>query len=149
MPDHPLPKKVFFDELSSGDRSRGRPRKRYKDTLKVALKRCDMEAWKGLIKRGVSEYEQQFMKEAVDKCRRWKERAASPLITDQLFPCPHCNCRFRAPFVVVSHLRTHALASMLYDDPLLHLSVNRAHLHSELELLSLLLLLLGRSLMIG
>ena len=40
MPDYRLPKRVFFGELCSGNRSRGRPRKRYKDTLKVALKRC-------------------------------------------------------------------------------------------------------------
>ena len=43
MPDYRLPKRVFFGELCSGNRSRGRPRKRYKDTLKVALKRCHIE----------------------------------------------------------------------------------------------------------
>ena len=121
MPDHRLPKKVFFGELVSGDRSRGRPRKRYKDTLKVALKRCDIDpgswevlaqdrtAWRSLTKRGVSEYEQQFIKQAVDKRSRRKERAESPPVTDQLFPCPHCDRRFRAPIAVVSHLRTHVL----------------------------------------
>ena len=39
LPDYRLPKRVFFGELCHGQRSRGRPKKRYKDTLKVALNR--------------------------------------------------------------------------------------------------------------
>ena len=35
LPDYRLPKRVFFGELCHGQRSRGRPKKRYKDTLKV------------------------------------------------------------------------------------------------------------------
>ena len=38
MPEYRLPKQVFFGELSTGNRSRGRPIQRYKDTLKAALK---------------------------------------------------------------------------------------------------------------
>ena len=121
MPDHRLPKLVFFGELCSGVRSQGRPRKRYKDTLKVALKSCNIDpgsweilaqdrtAWRGLIKRGISDYEHEFIKLAVDKRKRRKERAESPPVADQLFPCPHCARRFRAPIAVVSHLRTHSL----------------------------------------
>ena len=47
MPDYRLPKRVFFGELCHGQRSRGRPKKRYKDTLKVALNRCNIrpESW--------------------------------------------------------------------------------------------------------
>ena len=47
LPDYRLPKRVFFGELCHGQRSRGRPKKRYKDTLKVALNRCNIrpESW--------------------------------------------------------------------------------------------------------
>ena len=44
IPDHPLPNRVFFGELNSGGRSGGRPHLRYKDTLKIALKRCNIES---------------------------------------------------------------------------------------------------------
>ena len=43
MPDYRLPKRVFFGELDSGKRSCGRPRLRYKDSLKVALKTCNID----------------------------------------------------------------------------------------------------------
>ena len=66
MPDYRLPKRVFFGELNSWSRSRGRPRLMYKDTLNAALKRCNIDSdswetlaqdrstWRGLVKRGVS-----------------------------------------------------------------------------------------------
>ena len=119
MPDYRLPKRVFFGELCSGDRSRGRPRKRYKDTLKVSLKRCEIEpeswehvaqdraTWRNLVKQGVSKYEQEFIEQNVDKRRRRKERLAGPPTDGQSFPCPHCDRSFRARIAVVSHLRTH------------------------------------------
>ena len=62
MPDYRLPKRVFFGEFYSGDRSRGMPRKRYKDTLNVSLKRYEIEpeswehvaqdraTWRNLVK---------------------------------------------------------------------------------------------------
>ena len=43
MPDYRLPKRVFFGELNSGKRSRGRPCLRYKDSLKVALNMCKID----------------------------------------------------------------------------------------------------------
>ena len=38
MPDHRLPKKLLFGELQEGKRSRGAPKKRFKDRLKASLK---------------------------------------------------------------------------------------------------------------
>ena len=97
MPDYCLPKRVFFGELCSGDRSRGRPRKRYKDTLKVSLKRCEIEpeswehvaqdraTWRNLVKQGVSKYEQEFIDQNIDKHRRRKGRFAGPHTDGQSF----------------------------------------------------------------
>ena len=122
MPDYRLPKRVFFGELNSGSRSRGRPRLRYKDTLKAALKRCNIDSdsweilaqdrstWRGLVKRGVSAYEQEFIALEVDKRKRRKDRLATPTDPSQLYPCPHCNRSFRAPIAVISHLRTRPTA---------------------------------------
>ena len=82
MPEYRLPKQVFFGELSTGNRSRGRPIQRYKDTLKAALKKCnidpaswevlaqDRSAWRSLVKRGISDYEQQFIVQAENKRAR-------------------------------------------------------------------------------
>jgi len=42
MDDSRLPKRLLYGELSTGKRSLGRPKKRYKDTLKEALKLCDI-----------------------------------------------------------------------------------------------------------
>jgi len=40
--DNKLPKAIFCSELEEGTRSCGGQRKRYKDTLKANLKRCDI-----------------------------------------------------------------------------------------------------------
>ena len=69
MPDYRLPKRVFFGELCHGQRSRGRPKKRYKDTLKVALNRCNIRpesweevaqnknSWRTQVKNGMAAHE--------------------------------------------------------------------------------------------
>ena len=69
MPDRRLPKKILYRELEMGKRSHGGQKKRYKDTGKASLKdfnipteSCEQTAqdrakWRGLIRRGASEYE--------------------------------------------------------------------------------------------
>ena len=64
-----LPKKILYEELELGKRSHGGQKKRYKDTLKASLKDFntptepweriaqDWAKWRGLIRRGASEYE--------------------------------------------------------------------------------------------
>ena len=42
MPDHRLPKRLFYGELTEGHTARGGPRQRYKDALKTALKAFDI-----------------------------------------------------------------------------------------------------------
>ena len=67
MPDEGLPKKILHGELQIGKRSRGGQKKRYKDTLKAALKDLniptesweqigqDRTMWRDLMRRGAGE----------------------------------------------------------------------------------------------
>ena len=47
MEDHRLPKIALYGELSTGNRDRGAPKKRYKDSLKKSLSAChiDHQQW--------------------------------------------------------------------------------------------------------
>ena len=67
-----LPKKIFYEELEMGKRSNGGQKKRYKDTLKATLKDFnilpqDRAKWRGLIRRGASQYEAKRISEAQQK----------------------------------------------------------------------------------
>ena len=43
MEDDRLPKQLFYGELSQGKRGIGRPKLRYKDSLKANLKKCNID----------------------------------------------------------------------------------------------------------
>ena len=64
-------------------------------------------SWRSLVKRGVSNYEQEFIAQKIDKRKRRKERLENPPTTGEAFPCPHCSRTFRSRIAVVSHKRTH------------------------------------------
>ena len=120
MPDERLPKQLLYGELCAGKRSRGGQKKRFKDTLKVSLKRCgfdhnaweelasDRPAWRSKVRSGVTEYEKECIQNAMEKRRLRKKRAQKPPSPgQQLHPCPHCSRLFRAQIGLRSHLRTH------------------------------------------
>ena len=50
MPTDRLPRQVLYSQLPDGQRSRGRPRLRYKDTIKRNLKKRDIDTnlWKSM-----------------------------------------------------------------------------------------------------
>ena len=50
MPTDRLPRQVLYSQLPDGQRPRGRPRLRYKDTIKINLKKRDIDtnSWKSL-----------------------------------------------------------------------------------------------------
>ena len=121
MEDTRLPKRLLYGELTSGKRSLGRPRLRYKDTLKASLKRVDIPhttwedhaktrpVWRSLVRSGVTEYEDQRIKDKEEKRQRRKDRESSTSQTGSAphIPCPHCNRMFRARIGLISHLRVH------------------------------------------
>ena len=107
--DGHLPKQLLYGELCARKRSRGGQKKRFKDTLKVSLKRCgfdhnaweelasDRPAWRSKVRSGVSEYEKERIQNAMEKRRLREERAHKPPSPgQQLHPCPHCSRLFRA-----------------------------------------------------
>ena len=119
MPDERLPKKILYGELQVGKRSHGGQKKQYKDTLKASLKDFniptweqiaqDRTKWRGLIRRGASEYEAKRISEAEQKRAQRKTRAkASPTeLSSSDLSYSICNRPFRAKIGLISHLRTH------------------------------------------
>ena len=91
MPEERLPKKILYGEQEMGKRSHGGQKKRYKDTLKASLKDFniptdsweqiaqDRTKWRGLIRKGASEYETKRISEDEQKRAQRKPRSkASP-----------------------------------------------------------------------
>lgn len=84
-----LPKQMFYSELQSGKRSRGRPRKRYKDTLKNALQSVCINtnswvalaydgSWRSTVKSGALQCEQRNKTTADQRRGARKHRKTSP-----------------------------------------------------------------------
>ena len=122
MHEERLSKKIILSgELEMSKRSHGGQEKRYKDTLKVSLKDYniptesleqiaqDRAKWRGLIRRGASEYEAKRISEAEQKRVQRKARAkASPTeLSCSDLCCSICNRQFRARIGLISHNRTH------------------------------------------
>ena len=133
MPDERLRKKVirtFFGSRSSGilqegKRSQGGQKKRYKDTLKAALKDFniptesweqaaqDRTKWRCLINKGASQFEAKRICEAERKRKERKARAKGPS-SDSVqseFTCSICNRQFRAKIDLYSHQRARGPSS--------------------------------------
>ena len=85
MDDCRLPKRLFYGELSTGKRTTGRPKKRYKDTLKEALKLCmipqatwheiavDRTAWRSRVRSGVNDFKERRIKQKEESRQKRKE----------------------------------------------------------------------------
>jgi transcription termination factor 2 len=125
MDDSRLPKRLLYGELTHGKRCLGRPRLRFKDTLKAALKSCeiphaswekiadDRSAWRAAVKAGVTVFEERRITDNEMKRQRRKESANSPASSAPQIPCPHCSRHFRAKIGLISHLRTHPRPPMI------------------------------------
>ena len=91
MNDNRMPKQIFYSELSSGARSRGGQRKRYKDTPKQTLTMTgiDTETWQELaenrtgwsqaVKKGLRSFEAERLKARADKRQKRKAKEASDI----------------------------------------------------------------------
>ena len=91
MADTRIPKQLLYGELACGSRKRGRPKLRYKDTLKASMKDCLIDpdtweqtasnrpAWRHQVWKGASYYEQSRIAKKKDQRRRRKQREANCL----------------------------------------------------------------------
>ena len=118
MPDHRLPKIIFYGELQKGKRSLGGQKKRFKDTLKSSLKSFaispdtweavaqDRTTWRSSTRKGAVTYEAARKVTAEQRRQTRKTREANPTNEANIL-CPHCSRSYRARIGLISHLRTH------------------------------------------
>ena len=119
MSDSRLPKQLFYGELSSGKRSLGGQKKRFKDSLKMSVKDfgiCDntwetlaknRSVWRSGIASGAHSAEARRLDEAEKKRAARKARAGSISTLGSEHTCPTCGKNCRARIGLLSHLRTH------------------------------------------
>ncbi|XP_076465981.1 uncharacterized protein LOC143297468 [Babylonia areolata] len=86
MPDHRLPKRLFYGELQQGKRSHGGQKKRFRDTLKISLKAfyinpdsweksaVDRDKWRAAVHKGAKLCEANRTAAAVQKRQARKSR---------------------------------------------------------------------------
>ena len=115
--DTRLPKQIFCGELTHGTRCQGGPRRRYKDTLKDALKLCKIptngweaqtanrSVWRQLTIRGTNNFEADRLASLDRKRQARKDRAAGPIVA--AVACPTCGRRCASKFGLQSHMRRH------------------------------------------
>lgn len=117
MPDYRIPKQTFYSQLAEGARSRGGQHKRYKDTLKLHLKACDIPAgeleslafdrvnWRVKCRDGVCHFEEERIEILKEKRRCRKEHAAAPARTE--YRCNVCGRVCGSRIGLFAHRRTH------------------------------------------
>ena len=88
MEDSRIPKQLLYGELASGTRKRGRPKLRFKDTLKASMKDCHIDpetweqtalnrqAWRHQTWKGVAKFENDRIARKKELRRKRKEREA-------------------------------------------------------------------------
>ena len=118
MDNSRLPKQIFYSELCSGARCRGRPVLRYKDVLKERLTACgishtaweslaaDRNSWRQATHQGVSKFETERRQGLEDK-RAARKKRASDISKSAAFVCPNCSKPCASEFGLRVHSRVH------------------------------------------
>ena len=117
LDDRRLPKQIFCGELTRGTRHQGGPRRRFKDSLKDALRSCniptigwealtaDRGAWRHTVSRGTGNFETHRLASLDRKRQARKERRKGP--TTAAVTCPVCGRSCASEFGLRSHMRRH------------------------------------------
>ena len=118
--DQRVPKLLLYGELAEGKRQVGRPKLRFKDNLKAALKSLyipvqtsedlasDLPQWRRMISRGAESAEQH--RRATAERKRAARKAKTVGDTTQppaSLKCSICDRHFRARIGLINHMRTH------------------------------------------
>ena len=118
MYDNRLPKQLFYGDLTGGKRGTGRPKLRYKDSLKANLKdskidvatwekqAVDRTKWRATSNRKVNESEQTKRMNKVAKQADIKTRPPT-VPTNTTVVCQVCGRVCISNFGLQSHMRVH------------------------------------------
>ena len=117
MSDERIPKALLYGQLKGCTRRVGRPRLRYKDTLKHNLKTSKLNtntweaeatnrsAWRNLCRVAVGEFEKSRIAAAKEKRAARKSRVPPP---NAVFACSKCDKLCLSRIGLLSHERAHA-----------------------------------------
>ena len=109
---------LMYGELQLGKRNQGRPKLRYKDTVKANLQWChikpkeleeramDRAKWRALTHNAAANYEE-VRHQKLTAAREKRHRAVSAVITTTDFQCPNCSRLCASRLGLQSHLRVH------------------------------------------
>ena len=113
-----LPKQIFYGELSSGKRPQHNPKKRFKDCLKVNLKKLDISVddwealatdraqWRKTISDGARNFESGRIKHAKLK-RACRKQLPVTAPTMELLKCNVCGRQLLSKGGLAMHLKSH------------------------------------------
>ena len=118
MEEFRMPRRLLYGELQLGKRSKGRPRLRFKDTVKANIQWCpivpkemeeharDRPKWKASVRKAAANSET-ARRQKLSVAREKRHRAASAPVTTTDFQCPHCLRLCASRIGLQSHLRVH------------------------------------------
>jgi len=118
MEEHRMPKCLMYGGLWQGRRYQGRPKLRYKDTVKSNIQWCHVKLkeleesaankpeWRAKTYKSAATFES-ARKQKVAAARARRHHAATAVITTTDFTCPHCSRLCASSFGLISHLRAY------------------------------------------
>ena len=115
MPDYRIPKRIFYVELESGQRSRGGQMKRFKDGLKatqkfsgINLETLEADAKDRTRWREIATFEATRLAKLENKRNQRRLCIWSPQLATATFTCTDCSRVCKSRIGLYSHQRTHS-----------------------------------------
>ena len=118
MDENRINRQVMYGELKDGARKQGRPKLKYKDTLKSNLKwsgiqprqleacASDRSGWRSLTYKATAAFDED-RRQRLAAARGKRHRAASTSIQNTDFQCLTCGRLCASSFGLRSHMRRH------------------------------------------
>jgi len=116
MEEHRMPRRLLYRERLRSKRRQGRPKKRYKDTVKAGLQWCELKPkeleeatserspWRSRTHKAVENFDD-TRRQKLTAARDQRHRAPAAAVTTTGFQCPHCSRLCASRLGLQSHLR--------------------------------------------